>query len=50
MYQDALARHLLDRAIEGEVNAKDGDLLHRAQLAWNALADLEKFLIAEEKK
>lgn len=49
MYQDAIARHIVGRLIEGEVNAADGNLLHRAQLAWNALASLERYLIEQEK-
>lgn len=49
MYLDAIGRHILDREIEGEINHKDGDLLHRAQLAWNALASLEKYLLEMEE-
>lgn len=44
IYSDACGRHLLDEAVEGPVNAADGDLLHAAQLAWDALARLEVFL------
>ncbi len=39
-----VGRHLLKEETEGPVNAEDGDLLHAAQVAWNALARLE-FLI-----
>ncbi|KKL85283.1 hypothetical protein LCGC14_1956270 [marine sediment metagenome] len=44
VYQNAEARHMLAEAIEGPRNYEDGDLLHKAQKAWNALADLEVFL------
>ena len=50
MYEDAIGRHTLALAIEGEVNAADGDLYHRAQRAWNALASLERFLIRAEQE
>ena len=50
MYEDAIGRHTLALAIEGEVNAADGDLYHRAQRAWNALASLERFLIRQEQE
>jgi len=43
-YTDAMFRHLLASKIEGEVDADSG-LLHKAQMAWNALAVLELFLI-----
>jgi hypothetical protein len=45
---DAMARHIVALATEGEVNIKDGDVYHRAQVAWNALASLEKILLKEE--
>lgn len=48
-YLDASARHVLDRAVEGEVNRRDGDLLHLAQSVWDQLAALEKILIKQEK-
>jgi len=35
-YQDALGRHLLASGVNDDTN-----LLHKAHLAWNALADLE---------
>lgn len=39
-YSDALGRHLLAEAIEGEIDIDTG-MLHAAQIAWNALARLE---------
>jgi hypothetical protein len=45
-YGDALGRHLLAEAIEGEFDSDTG-LLHASQSAWNALARLE--LILREK-
>jgi len=44
VYTDAMCRHVVDEAREGPVNPKDGDLLHAAQAAWNALARLEVLL------
>lgn len=44
---DAQARHILDRVIEGDINHTDGDVLHLAQNAWEALAALEVHLITE---
>lgn len=41
-YKDALGRHLLDAG--KEAYAHDSKLLHRAHLAWNALATLELLL------
>lgn len=49
MFMDAFSRHMLDLAIEGEINKADGELLHRAQVAWGALASLEKYLIEREQ-
>jgi hypothetical protein len=49
MYADAGLRHTLDRLIEGDINEADGGLYHRAQKAWNALAELETFLHRQEK-
>lgn len=40
-YADAGARHNNLRAIEGEYDDGDSGLSHRAQKAWNALAELE---------
>ena len=48
MYDDAIVRHVFDRAVEGEINEKDGGCYHLAQIAWDALARLEKLLVAEE--
>lgn len=42
-YTDAIASHLFGLAKEGEWNNEDA-LYHRAQIAWNSLASLEKFL------
>src|SRR3990167_2035714 len=41
-YSDALGRHILNESIEGPYD-KDG-FLHKAQIAWNALAALELYL------
>lgn len=48
---NAWARHVLDRQIEGAVNLdpKDGGVRHLAQIAWGALAALEKELMEMEK-
>ena len=46
-YGDALARHLLYEAIDGETDPETG-VLHASQVAWNALARLE--LILREKE
>jgi hypothetical protein len=45
-YSNAIARHLVNEAIEGPVNLDpaDGGMLHAAQAAWDALARLEIFL------
>ena len=47
-YSDALVRHLTALSIEGEQD-KEG-FLHRAQVAWNALAVLELYLRGNEKE
>jgi hypothetical protein len=47
-YSDALGRHLLAEAIDGSIDP-DTDLLHAAQVAWNALARLELMLRLGEK-
>ena|SRR5271166_1989287 len=47
-YDNALGRHLLAEAIEGPVD-KDTQCLHKAQVAWNALASLELYLREQEK-
>lgn len=45
-YRNAMMRHVCDEAIEGRLD-KDG-FIHRAQVAWNALASLELMLRREE--
>lgn len=47
-YDNALGRHLLAEAIEGPVD-KDTQCLHKAQVAWNALASLELYLREQEQ-
>lgn len=47
-YGDALARHLLAEVTEGPIDKASG-LMHAAQVAWNALARLEKMLEQEEE-
>lgn len=42
-YSDAMARHLVAESIDGERDPET-DLLHAAQVAWNALARLELML------
>lgn len=49
-YDDAVIRHSMDFAIDGKFNPADGNMRHRAQRAWNALAALEKELIEEENE
>ena len=48
-FVEAEVRHLLHEAIHGPVNEEDGDLLHKAQKAWEALADLEVYLYQREQ-
>lgn len=48
-YTDALARHLTAMGIEGPFD-QDTGCLHRAQIAWNALASLELYLREQEVK
>ncbi len=48
-YSDALGRHLVSESIEGPTDSDTG-LLHKAQIAWNALAALELYLREQEKK
>jgi hypothetical protein len=45
-YSDALGRHIVNLSIDGPFDA-DG-FLHRAQIAWNALASLELYLREQE--
>jgi hypothetical protein len=47
-YNNALGRHIVNLGIEGEYDV-DG-FLHRAQIAWNAMAALELWLKEQEKK
>lgn len=47
-YSDACARHITDMGIDGPYD-RDG-FLHRAQIAWNALAALELYLRQEDQK
>lgn len=47
-YSDALGRHQLLESIEGPRDSDTG-LLHKAQIAWNALAVLELYLQQESK-
>ena len=44
VYLEAEQRHAVAETIEGPVNYDDGNLLHKAQKAWSALADLEVYL------
>ena len=46
-YGDALMRHLIAEATDGPVDPST-DLLHAAQVAWNALARLELMLRSGE--
>lgn len=45
-YADAMARHIIAEAVEGELTPDSG-LLHAAHVAWNALAVLELKLRAQ---
>lgn len=45
-YSDAMVRHIVNSSIEGDYDPEG--FLHRAQIAWNALASLELYL--REKK
>lgn len=45
-YNNALARHIINESIEGPMDPEG--FLHKAQIAWNAMAALELFL--KEKK
>src|SRR5438034_6047571 len=47
-YSDAMARHIFLEG-EGEVHDPETGMLHAAQVAWNALARLELYLIDQEK-
>ena len=41
IFADARARHELAIYKDGDVNAADGNCYHLAQIAWNALAELQ---------
>lgn len=47
-YSNAMGRHITDEAIEGPVT-HDSGLLHKAHIAWNALAALELYIRQEEQ-
>ena len=47
LYLNAEGRHMLSEVLEGPINCQDGNMLHKAQKAWNALADLEVYLYQE---
>ena len=49
-YTDALGRHLVAESYSSPFNNEDGGVLHSAQVAWNALARLEKFLYDLENR
>jgi len=49
VYAEAEGRHMVKEALEGSINEEDGGMLHKAQKAWNALADLEVFLRQAER-
>lgn len=46
-YRDAIGRHVLDMAIDGDWNGSDG-AFHAGQIVWNALALLEYTLMEKE--
>ena len=48
-YADAGARHIVYESIEGPIDSETG-CFHKAQKAWNALAELELFLREQEGK
>lgn len=47
-FMDAAARHMLALAKDGPINHEDQGVYHKAQIAWGALASLEKDLKAGE--
>lgn len=47
-YSDAMQRHYMQEATEGEMDTDGSGLMHAAQVAWNALARLE--LMLRERK
>lgn len=42
--KDALMRHLVDQAIQGDAAGDTDGVLHATKKAWRAMADLEKIL------
>lgn len=46
-YSDAMGRHLIGEKIDGPIDPET-NLLHAAQVAWNALARLELMLRAND--
>ena len=48
-YTDAMVRHLLGESVDGELDPESKQL-HATQVAWNALARLEKILMEKEGK
>lgn len=46
---DAITRHMLGLA-KGEINLEDAGVYNRAQIAWGALASLQKILEEEKDK
>jgi hypothetical protein len=51
-YSDAMERHIVKEQIEGPIDKDSGpdELLHAAQVAWNALARLELMLEEREEE
>ena len=46
-HRSKIGRHLLHLETDGPINEGDGELLHAAQVAWNALAYLDHYLRSE---
>jgi hypothetical protein len=42
--KDALMRHLIDQAIDGDLATDTDNVLHATKKAWRAMADLQKIL------
>jgi hypothetical protein len=47
-YLEKIGKHLLEEALRGPVNEEDGGVKHAGQIAWNALARLERMLKDED--
>mgnify|MGYP001550690875 CR=1 FL=1 len=47
-YRDKIVGHLVKEELEGPINHEDADLLHMAQVAWNALAAIEVYLASRD--